>query len=90
LEDGGIVDLPRPAPSGYIRDAREYGIIVKMITGDHLLIAKNTARQLEMGDRIFTAERLPLLDTETKESPRISVSSTDICASLLLACRMSS
>jgi H+-transporting ATPase len=33
------------------------------------LIAKNTAEQLGMGNKIFTAERLPLLDDDTKQKP---------------------
>ena len=41
-----------------------------MITGDHLLIAKETARRLNMGERIFSAEGLPMLDLQTKEKPK--------------------
>ena len=40
-----------------------------MITGDHLLIAKNTAQTLAMGDKIFSSENLPMLDPETKQKP---------------------
>ena len=40
--------------------------MVKMITGDHLLIAKETARVLELGTFIRSADGLPLLDAETK------------------------
>jgi magnesium-transporting ATPase (P-type) len=29
-----------------------YGVEVKMITGDHLLIAMETAKQLDLGDRV--------------------------------------
>jgi len=64
-----FLDPPRPDTKQTISDAHHYGIQVKMITGDHLLIARNTAAQLEMGDRIFTSERLPMLDPETKEKP---------------------
>merc|ERR1711907_89240 len=48
---------------------RENGVAVKMITGDHLLIAMETARVLDMGDCIQSAEGLPLLDKETKAKP---------------------
>ena len=41
---------------------RSYGVLVKMITGDHLLIAKETARVLDLGNRIHDASGLPLLD----------------------------
>ena len=40
-----------------------------MITGDHLLIARETSRVLDMGGIIETAEHLPLLDKETKAKP---------------------
>jgi len=45
------------------------GVAVKMITGDHLLIALETSRVLEMGGIIQTAEGLPLLDEKTKKKP---------------------
>lgn len=44
-----FLDPPRDDTKQTIADAREYGIKVKMITGDHYLIAKETARVLEMG-----------------------------------------
>ena len=49
-----------------IIDAKAYGVNVKMITGDHLLIARETARLLEMGSNITDAEHLPMLDPVTK------------------------
>lgn len=52
-----------------ILDANDYGVAVKMITGDHLLIAKETARQLEMGVNITDAATLPMLDPVTKKKP---------------------
>jgi H+-transporting ATPase len=75
-----FLDPPRPDTKTTIEDAHKYGVEVKMITGDHLLIARNTARMLEMGDRIFTAERLPMLDSETKEKPaHLSEMYGDLC-----------
>eukprot|EP01035_Chromulina_nebulosa_P039568 gene39568-53495_t len=53
-----------------IEDALKYGVGVKMITGDHLLIARETARVLGMGDFICSAEGLPLLDPVTKTKPK--------------------
>jgi H+-transporting ATPase len=64
-----FLDPPRPDTKQTIEDAIKYGVAVKMITGDHLLIAKETARRLEMGDNINSAEGLPLLDPETKAKP---------------------
>jgi H+-transporting ATPase len=75
-----FLDPPRPDTKQTIKDARDYGVQVKMITGDHLLIAKNTAMQLDMGDKIFTSERLPMLDSETKEKPaNLSQTYGDLC-----------
>jgi len=64
-----FLDPPRPDTKQTIEDANKYGVAVKMITGDHLLIAKETARVLGMGDYIKNAEVLPLLDAETKKKP---------------------
>jgi H+-transporting ATPase len=75
-----FLDPPRPDTKQTIIDAHHYGVQVKMITGDHLLIAKNTALQLEMGDKIFTAERLPMLDPDTKAKPAdLSKNYGDLC-----------
>merc|ERR1711988_2094699 len=52
-----------------VRLAKENGVAVKMITGDHLLIAMETSRVLNMGGIIASAEGLPLLDAETKKKP---------------------
>ncbi len=39
-----FLDPPRPDTKQTIEDANRYGVAVKMITGDHILIAKETAR----------------------------------------------
>lgn len=39
-----FLDPPRPDTRKTIEDANAYGVAVKMITGDHILIAKETAR----------------------------------------------
>lgn len=39
-----FLDPPRPDTKQTIEDANKYGVAVKMITGDHILIAKETAR----------------------------------------------
>jgi len=64
-----FLDPPRPDTKETVRLAREYGVAVKMITGDHLLIALETSRVLNMGGIIETAADLPLLDSETKAKP---------------------
>lgn len=64
-----FLDPPRPDTKQTIIDARNFHVLVKMITGDHLLIAKETSRVLDLGEKIFTAEGLPVLDPETKKKP---------------------
>lgn len=64
-----FLDPPRPDTKQTIEDANKYGVMVKMITGDHLLIAKETAKVLGMGDYIKSASGLPMLDLETKKKP---------------------
>ncbi|GAA5829676.1 hypothetical protein JCM11251_000246 [Rhodosporidiobolus azoricus] len=51
-------DPPRHDTPATIREAQALGISVKMLTGDAVAIAKETCRQLGMGDRIYDSERL--------------------------------
>lgn len=45
-----------------------------------MLIARNTAAQLDLGTHIFTSEYLPLLDAETKEKPEnLAANYGDLC-----------
>merc|ERR1712054_415898 len=64
-----FLDPPRPDTKETVRLAKVYGVAVKMITGDHLLIAQETSRVLDMGDCIVSGGALPLLDPETKKKP---------------------
>jgi H+-transporting ATPase len=75
-----FLDPPRHDTKETIHQALHYGVEVKMITGDHLLIAMETARQLELGDRvpghngvvkpvIRGPDGLPMLDPITKKAP---------------------
>mmetsp|Transcript_39283 Transcript_39283/g.111218 ORF Transcript_39283/g.111218 Transcript_39283/m.111218 type:complete len:1040 (+) Transcript_39283:189-3308(+) len=57
-----FLDPPRPDTKETIHRAIHYGVDVKMITGDHGAIAKETARQLGMGDHILGSEGLPAFD----------------------------
>jgi H+-transporting ATPase len=61
-----FLDPPRPDTKDTIDRARDYGVEVKMITGDHLLIAKETSRVLGMGTDIRDAHLLPKLDENQK------------------------
>jgi H+-transporting ATPase len=64
-----FLDPPRPDTKETVRLAKANGVAVKMITGDHLLIAKETSRVLDMGEIMQSSEGLPLLDAETKKKP---------------------
>ena len=74
-----FLDPPRHDTKETIHRAMSYGVEVKMITGDHLLIAMETARMLDLGDRVAGrpgvipkirgAENLPMLDPVTKKAP---------------------
>merc|ERR1711881_744051 len=64
-----FLDPPRPDTKETVRLSKENGVAVKMITGDHLLIALETSRVLDMGGIIQSADGLPLLDPETKKKP---------------------
>lgn len=64
-----FLDPPRDDTKETIAQAKEFGLNVKMITGDHLLIARETSRVLDMGDYIKSSEGLPMLDPVTKEKP---------------------
>lgn len=50
-----LFDPPRDDSKETIADASEMGIKVKMVTGDQLAIAKETARQLGLGQNIVDA-----------------------------------
>jgi len=53
-----IYDPPREDTKETIQHALELGVQVKMLTGDQLEIAKETARRLGMGDRMFVSKIL--------------------------------
>lgn len=54
-----FLDPPRPDTKLTISNSKKYGVDVKMVTGDHQLIAKEMARMLDMGTNIATAAKLP-------------------------------
>ncbi|KAG5186014.1 H+-exporting ATPase golden alga [Tribonema minus] len=78
-----FLDPPRPDTKETIRRAMEYGVDVKMITGDHALviqsvickalfvIARETARQLGMGTNILGCENLPSLGPNGEIPPNL-------------------
>ena len=52
-----------------VQEARNYGVAVKMITGDHEFVAIETAMELDIGDHIVLGDRLPLLIPISQEKP---------------------
>eukprot|EP01134_Creolimax_fragrantissima_P003891 CFRG3891T1 len=57
-----FLDPPRPDTKHTIERALELGVDVKMITGDHGVIAKETCRMLGMGTNVQGTEGIPSLD----------------------------
>ncbi|RYY31464.1 HAD family hydrolase, partial [archaeon] len=53
-----LFDPPRPDTKKTIEQAVANGVLVKMITGDHQVIAKETCRELGMGTNILNTEKL--------------------------------
>ncbi len=53
-----LYDPPRPDSADTINQAKAHGIQIKMITGDNLAIARETAAQLNLGTSIYPADRL--------------------------------
>ncbi len=65
-----LFDPPRGDSASTISTAREMGVRVKMVTGDQLAIAKETARTLGLGQNILDASGLG--DTRHHETARVS------------------
>jgi len=59
-----FLDPPRPDTKRTIERAKEHGVGVKMITGDHTAIAKETCRTLNLGDNILPPDSLPDFDVQ--------------------------
>ncbi|KAJ1554640.1 hypothetical protein HK096_002599 [Nowakowskiella sp. JEL0078] len=53
-----LLDPPRDDSAQTIKDCAQYGVSVKMITGDQLIIAKEVAYRLDMNRTILNAESL--------------------------------
>jgi len=60
-----------------IKHAREMGINIKMLTGDQLAIAKETARQLELGQNIMDANLFLMSEEYKKEQVDDSIEKSD-------------
>jgi H+-transporting ATPase len=67
-----LFDPPRDDAQAVIATAREMGVQVKMVTGDQLAIARETARKLGMGTDILDAAGLG--DVKRQESAQVAES----------------
>mmetsp|Transcript_38815 Transcript_38815/g.89452 ORF Transcript_38815/g.89452 Transcript_38815/m.89452 type:complete len:973 (+) Transcript_38815:139-3057(+) len=65
-----FLDPPRPDTAATIKKANQYGVGVKMITGDHKAIAVDMCHQLNMGDKIQGCEGLPTYDPAAGALPK--------------------
>ena len=74
-----FLDPPREDTAQTIADALSYGVAVKMITGDHLLIAKEMSKRLNMGSFILPADNLPVLGEDKKKPDNLSEQYGDQC-----------
>ena len=59
---------PREDSAETIARAREYGVSVKMVTGDNLSIAKQIAAKLGLGTNILQADALPAKNQNQSEN----------------------
>jgi H+-transporting ATPase len=67
----GIADRIREDSHEILRQIRELGVEVKMLTGDSLPIAKNIAQQIGLGKNVITMSKIQ--EAETKATPLDSV-----------------
>ncbi len=65
-----LFDPPRAQAKATIASAGQMGVKVKMVTGDQLAIARETAKELGMGTNILDASSLQ--DTKQQEDPQSS------------------
>jgi H+-transporting ATPase len=63
-----LYDPPREDTAETVKKAGEMHVNVKMITGDQIAIAKETARLLKMGDKIYNSDLLSESASETQRS----------------------
>jgi H+-transporting ATPase len=67
-----LFDPPREDAKATVATARSMGVKIKMVTGDALAIAKETAKKLDMGTNILDASSLG--DSKKEESDDVAAS----------------
>ena len=66
-----FMDPPRPDSKQTVADSAALGAPVRMITGDHVLIAKETCRLLDLKAAVLGPDDLPLLDADGNAPPAL-------------------
>lgn len=64
-----LFDPPRDDCADTVKTAQRMGLKIKMLTGDHLAIAKEISRKLNLGSNIFSAGQI--FKNETADSQKI-------------------
>ncbi|MDQ6615899.1 MAG: plasma-membrane proton-efflux P-type ATPase [Actinomycetota bacterium] len=72
-----LFDPPRPDAKATIATARQLGVKIKMVTGDALAIAQETAKTLGMGTNILDAAGLGDTEREETESSAQQIEDAD-------------
>ena len=67
-----LFDPPRDDAKATVAEARQMGVKIKMVTGDALAIAKETAKKLDMGTNILDAASLG--DSKKQETAEVAES----------------
>ncbi len=65
-----LFDPPRPDSAQTIREARSYGLDVKMVTGDHIAIGVETSDKLGLGTHMLAANEVFDDDFDPNRPPR--------------------
>jgi P-type Ca2+ transporter type 2C len=62
----GIMDPPRDEVIDAIKECKEAGVVVKMITGDHAVTAKSIGKEIGIGDgeKVMTGRELEAMDDD--------------------------
>jgi H+-transporting ATPase len=72
-----LFDPPREQAKATIASARQMGVSVKMVTGDQIAIARQTARQLGMGTNILDASGLGDIKHHESAQSAVAIEKSD-------------
>lgn len=72
-----LYDPPRADSKQMLEDTVKLGVNVKMLTGDHLGIAKDTCTRLSLGNKIYSSEFFNDMENRSKEWKNSVVEAAD-------------